>query len=150
VLPAIDVGKSVSRVGSAAQRPAYRAVAADLKLSYAQFEELEAFSRFGTRLDEHTRQVIQHGDRIRACLKQPELEAVPVLEQIALLQALTGGLLEPIALERIAAAEQALRAVVAQLPLAVRERYAKESPTRAEDREVLMKMVTAALLPFKS
>jgi len=150
VLPAIDVGKSVSRVGSAAQLAAYRAVAGDLKLGYAQFEELEAFSRFGTRLDEHTRQVIQHGERIRACLQQPELQAVPVLEQIALLQALTGGLLEPIALERIAAAEQAVRAAVAQLPLAVRERYAKESPTRAEDRDLLMKMIATALSSFRS
>lgn len=150
VLPAIDVGKSVSRVGSAAQRPAYRAVAGDLKLGYAQFEELEAFSRFGTRLDEHTRQVIQHGERIRACLKQPELHAVPILEQIALLQALAAGLLEPVALERIGAAEQALRAAVAQLPLAVRERYIRESPTHAADRDVFMKAISAALLPFRS
>ncbi|HEY6926087.1 MAG TPA: alternate F1F0 ATPase, F1 subunit alpha [Steroidobacteraceae bacterium] len=150
VLPAVDVGKSVSRVGSAAQRPAYRAVAGDLKLGYAQFEELEAFSRFGTRLDEHTRQVIQHGERIRACLKQPELQAVPVLEQIALLLALTAGLLEPIALERMTAAEQAIRAVVTQLPLAVRERFIKETPPRAADRDVLMKMISTALLPFRS
>ncbi len=55
VLPAVDVGKSVSRVGGKAQRAAYRAVAGDLKLAYAQFEELETFARFGTRLDEDTR-----------------------------------------------------------------------------------------------
>src|ERR1017187_5387975 len=54
VLPAVDVGKSVSRVGGAAQRAAYRAVAGGLKLAYAQFEELETFSRFGARLDEDT------------------------------------------------------------------------------------------------
>jgi F-type H+-transporting ATPase subunit alpha len=52
VLPAVDVGKSVSRVGGKAQRAAYRAVAGDLKLAYAQFEELETFARFGARLDE--------------------------------------------------------------------------------------------------
>ncbi|HUW00323.1 MAG TPA: alternate F1F0 ATPase, F1 subunit alpha, partial [Gallionella sp.] len=52
ILPAVDVGKSVSRVGGKAQRAAYRAVAGDLKLAYAQFEELESFARFGTRLDE--------------------------------------------------------------------------------------------------
>ena len=55
VLPAVDVAKSVSRVGGKAQRAAYRAVAGDLKLAYAQFEELETFARFGARLDEDTR-----------------------------------------------------------------------------------------------
>ena len=72
VLPAVDVGKSVSRVGGKAQRAAYRAVAGDLKLAYAQFEELETFARFGARLDDDTRKIIEHGRRIRACLKQPE------------------------------------------------------------------------------
>ena len=91
ILPAVDVGKSVSRVGGKAQRAAYRAVAGDLKLAYAQFEELETFARFGTRLDENTRKVIEHGQRIRACLKQPEFEPVSVPGQIAILLALTGG-----------------------------------------------------------
>ncbi|MCB1209860.1 MAG: alternate F1F0 ATPase, F1 subunit alpha, partial [Verrucomicrobiales bacterium] len=59
VLPAVDVGKSVSRVGGKAQRNAYRAVAGDLKLAYAQFEELETFARFGARLDEDTRKTIE-------------------------------------------------------------------------------------------
>jgi len=66
VLPAVDVGKSVSRVGGKAQRAAYQAVAGDLKLAYAQFEELETFSRFGARMDEATRTIIEHGQRIRA------------------------------------------------------------------------------------
>ncbi len=56
VLPAVDVGKSVSRVGGKAQRGAYRAVAGDLKLAYAQFEELETFARFGARLDDDTQE----------------------------------------------------------------------------------------------
>lgn len=71
VLPAVDVGKSVSRVGGKAQLPSFRAVAGDLKLAYAQFEELESFSRFGARMDEATRKIIDHGSRIRECLKQP-------------------------------------------------------------------------------
>ena len=73
ILPAVDVGKSVSRVGGKAQLPAYRAVAGDLRISYSQFEELETFSRFGTRLDEATRQ----GPRAR--LAGPgDPEAAPV------------------------------------------------------------------------
>src|ERR1017187_5503603 len=90
-LPAVDVGKSISRVGGAAQRAAYRAVAGDLKLAYSQYEELETFARFGTRLDESTRQIIDHGRRIRACLKQPESQPASMPEQIAVLLALTAG-----------------------------------------------------------
>ena len=85
VLPAVDVGKSVSRVGGKAQRAAYRAVAGDLKLAYAQFTELESFAKFGTRLDDHTRKIIDHGQRIRAILIQPELEPASVPEQIVIL-----------------------------------------------------------------
>ena len=150
ILPAIDVAKSVSRVGSAAQRAPYRAVAGDLKLAYSQFEELEAFSRFGTRLDEHTRQVIGHGQRIRACLGQQQFAAVPVAEQIALLQALSGGLLDPIPLDRIDAAEEALRAAIAQMPGALRERYLADGKLDDADRTSVAQIVAGALAPFKS
>jgi F-type H+/Na+-transporting ATPase subunit alpha len=74
-LPAIDVGKSVSRVGGKTQLPAYRTVTGDLRLSYAQFEELEMFARFGTRLDEKTRDTIERGRRVRKVLTQPELQS---------------------------------------------------------------------------
>ena len=57
ILPAVDVGKSVSRVGGKSQLPAYRDVSGNLRLSYSQFEELEAFSRFGTRLDAETQKL---------------------------------------------------------------------------------------------
>ena len=150
ILPAIDVAKSVSRVGSAAQRASYRAVAGDLKLAYSQFEELESFSRFGTRLDEHTRQVIGHGQRIRACLGQQQFVAVPVAEQIALLQALSGGLLDPIPLDRIAAAEEALRAAIAQMPSALRQHYLADGTLNAADRTSVAQIVAGALAPFKS
>ena len=71
ILPSVDVNKSVSRVGGKAQLSTYRAVAGSLKLAYAQFEELEALARFGRRLDENTRKIIEYGrGRIRACLKQ--------------------------------------------------------------------------------
>lgn len=108
VLPAVDVGRSVSRVGGKAQRKDYRKVAGSLKLAYAQFEELESFARFGTRLDEATRQQLEHGKRIRACLHQGEHQLVPVDKQIALLQALTDGQFDAVALADMPAAEQAL------------------------------------------
>src|SRR5512141_434711 len=116
VLPAVDVGKSVSRVGGKAQRAAYRAVAGDLKLAYSQFEELETFTRFGARLDEHTRKIIDHGRRLRACLKQSESQPMPVPAQIAVLLALTAGLFDPIALDQMTDAEHAVHEAVAKIP----------------------------------
>jgi F-type H+-transporting ATPase subunit alpha len=110
VLPAVDVGKSVSRVGGKAQRAAYRAVAGDLKLAYAQFEELETFARFGARLDEDTRKIIEHGRRIRACLKQPEFAPVSVPAQIAMLLALTAELFDAVPLDQMTDAEHAVHA----------------------------------------
>jgi F-type H+-transporting ATPase subunit alpha len=149
IMPAIDVARSVSRVGSGAQRAPYRAVAGRLKLAYSQFEELEAFSRFGTRLDEHTQQVIGHGQRIRACLEQPQFAAVPVLEQIALLQALTGGLLDAIPLEKVAAAEAALRAAIAHMPDNLRQRSLADGELNGADSAAVAQIVAGALAPFK-
>ena len=89
VLPAVDVGKSVSRVGGKAQLPAYREVAGDLKLAYAQFEELESFSRFGAHPDEHTRAVLERGRAIRDALRQPEFSPLSAEEQIAVFRGLS-------------------------------------------------------------
>jgi F-type H+-transporting ATPase subunit alpha len=109
ILPAVDVGKSVSRVGGKAQLPAYRAVAGDLRISYSQFEELETFSRFGTRLDEATRRVLERGWRVREILKQPQYKPMRVSEQIAALLAITAGKLDDVPTEGISEAEGALR-----------------------------------------
>ena len=117
ILPAVDVGKSVSRVGGKTQLPAYRAVAGDLRLSYSQFEELEAFSRFGTRLDEATRKSIARGQRVREVLKQNQYQPIPVGEQIAVLLAVTQGVLDAVPLDKIGLGEKAIRqAIREQLP----------------------------------
>jgi F-type H+-transporting ATPase subunit alpha len=109
ILPAVDVGKSVSRVGGKTQLPAYRAVAGDLRLSYSQFEELEVFSRFGTRLDEQTRKTLERGRRVREILKQPQYRPMSVPEQIAVLLAATRGVLDELPLHRVAQAEHDIR-----------------------------------------
>ncbi len=117
VIPAVDVGKSVSRVGGKTQLPAYRAVAGDLRLSYSQFEELEVFSRFGTRLDEATRKTLERGRRVREVLKQNQYEPMPVAEQIAVLLAVTSGVFDDLAIENIATAQKAVaQAVTEKLP----------------------------------
>ena len=149
VLPAVDVGKSVSRVGGKAQLAAYRAVAGDLKLAYAQFEELEAFSRFGARLDEDTRKIIEHGRRIRACLKQPELAPVSVPEQIAVLLALTAELFDHVQLDQMADAELALHKAAKDIPADVRERLNTAEKLSDEDREKIIQIARNALAPFQ-
>jgi F-type H+-transporting ATPase subunit alpha len=149
VLPAVDVGKSVSRVGGKAQRAAYRAVAGDLKLAYAQFSELETFSRFGARLDEETRKTIEHGRRIRACLKQPEFQPVQVPAQIAMLLALTAGLFDCVPLEKMPDAEHALREAVTQIPAEVSVRFETAEKLSDEDRKAVIQIATKALEPFQ-
>lgn len=112
VLPAVDVGTSVSRVGGKAQLPAYRAIAGELRLAYTQFEELEAFSRFGARLDDDTLRVLERGRRVREVLKQAQYAPLSAADQIAVLLALTSGLFDPLALEHISAAQEVVRLAV--------------------------------------
>ncbi|MBU2572933.1 MAG: alternate F1F0 ATPase, F1 subunit alpha [Elusimicrobia bacterium] len=149
VLPAVDVGKSVSRVGGKAQRAAYRAVAGDLKLTYAQFEELETFSRFGARLDEDTRRIIGHGRRLRACLKQPESAPVSVPAQIAVLLALIAGLFDGVPLDRMTDAESALRSAAEEIPAEALERLDTAEKLSEEDRETIIGIARKALARFQ-
>ncbi|HZX10549.1 MAG TPA: alternate F1F0 ATPase, F1 subunit alpha [Acidobacteriota bacterium] len=109
ILPAVDVGKSVSRVGGKTQLPAYRAVAGDLRLSYSQYKELETFARFGTRLDEETRKTLERGRRVREVLKQPQYKPISVAEQMAVLLAVSEGKLDPVPLSKIAEAKKRIQ-----------------------------------------
>lgn len=145
VLPAVDVVKSVSRVGGKAQRAAYRAVAGDLKLSYAQFEELEAFARFGAHLDEDTSKIIEHGQRIRACLKQPESSPVSMPEQIAVLLALNSGLFDRVPIDQMTCAENLVRQAVANISIEVCTRFYTADQLSYEDRAVILQIAQDAL-----
>jgi F-type H+/Na+-transporting ATPase subunit alpha len=146
-LPAVDVGMSVSRVGGKAQRAAYRLVAGDLKLAYAQFEELETFDRFGARLDDDTRKTIEHGRRIRACLRQPEFSPVPVPAQITVLLALASGMFDLLPLEQMSDAEHALREAAAEIPAQVSQRFATELSD--QDRAAIIAIAEQALRRFQ-
>ena len=149
VLPAVDVGKSVSRVGGKAQRAAYRAVAGDLKLAYAQFEELETFARFGARLDEDTRKIIEHGRRIRACLKQPEFAPVSVPAQITVLLALTANLFDLVPLDQMASAEHAVQEAATGIPAEVSARFETAAKLNDEDRKTVIEIARKALIRFQ-
>jgi F-type H+-transporting ATPase subunit alpha len=147
VLPAVDVGKSVSRVGGQAQLAAYRAVAGGLKLAYAQFEELETFSKFGARLDADTRKNIEHGRRIRACLKQAEFSPLSVPAQIALLLALSAELFDLVPLNQMTEAEQALRE--ADIPADVCGRFDTAEKLGDEDRKTIIEITRKSLARFQ-
>jgi len=145
----VDVGKSVSRVGGKTQLAAYRAVAGDLRLSYSQFEELETFSRFGTRLDEVTRKTLDRGRRVREVLKQSQYEPMPVPEQAAVLVAVTGGVFDQISLDQIAGAEQLIRkAVTTQLP-DLCARIQSGDKLSDEDRNALLSIAGKAVGIYK-
>ena len=149
VLPAVDVGKSVSRVGGKAQRAAYRAVAGDLKLAYAQFEELETFARFGARLDEDTRKIIDHGRRIRACLKQPEFAPVSVPAQIAVLLALTAALFDRVPLDQMTGVEHAVHEAAVSIPAEVLARIDTAEKLSGKDRDMIIDIARNALAGFQ-
>ncbi len=143
ILPAVDVGKSVSRVGGKTQLPAYRAVAGDLRLSYSQFEELETFARFGTRLDEETRKTLERGRRVREVLKQPQYEPVPAPEQIAILMAVTSGIFDGLSLDEIPVAKDMIKKAAGLPELYLRIQSGEE--LKNDDRKALLDMSRNAI-----
>jgi len=145
VLPGVDVGKSVSRVGGKAQLPAYRAVSGSLRLSYAQYQELETFARFGTRLDEETVKRLERGRRVREILKQVQYEPIPVEEQIAVLLAVTEGVFDDIPIESVKAAEHAIRDAVRIEHSDISNRIREGAKLSDADRAALVEMCRDAV-----
>src|SRR5262249_43912424 len=101
IRPAISVGLSVSRVGSAAQLKAMKQVAGQLKGDLAQFRELAAFTQFGSELDARTRAQIDRGKRIIEIFKQPQYNPIPVEVQVSVIWAVQNGYMDAVPLERI-------------------------------------------------
>jgi len=101
IRPAINVGISVSRVGSAAQTKAMKKVAGKLKLELAQFAELEAFSQFASDLDESTQRQLARGSRLREILKQPQGSPLSVAQQVALIYSGINGYLDKLEISEV-------------------------------------------------
>lgn len=145
-LPAIDIGTSVSRVGGKVQLPAFRAVAGNLRLMYAQFEELETFARFGTQLDAETRRKLTRGLRVREVLKQLEHAHVGVPEQIAALLAATEGLFDALEPDAVAAAELTVCRAARERRSDICNRIADGASLGDEDRAALIEAMRHALV----
>ena len=105
-MPAIDTGRSVSRVGGAAQLPAYRSLVGPLKLFYSQFEELESFSKFGVQMDADTLKRLKRGLAIRTILQQRQYQLMPAPIQIAVFLAANEGLLDEIPEDKMLYAQE--------------------------------------------
>lgn len=145
ILPAVDVGKSVSRVGGKTQLAAYRAVAGDLRLAYSQFEELENFARFGTRLDADTQRAIDRGRRVRETLKQPEFEPLPVAEQIIVLLSVSSGLFDDLPVDQVETASGAIRKAFAERGGEIYGRIQTGDPLSDDDQEKLLDLARQAI-----
>ena len=145
ILPAVDVGKSVSRVGGKTQFNAYRAVAGDLRLAYSQFVELEAFARFGTRLDEETRKTLERGRRVREILKQPQYSPMRASEQIAALVAVNEGLFDELSIEEVERRERKIRQAVAKQLPDLCERVERGEKFKDEDIKAIIEVAREAL-----
>jgi F-type H+-transporting ATPase subunit alpha len=108
IRPAVNVGLSVSRVGSAAQIKAMKQVAGKIKLELAQYREMAAFAQFSSDLDASTQQLLARGARLTELLKQPQFAPYPVEEQVAVIFAGTRGYLDKVDVSRVGAFEKQL------------------------------------------
>jgi len=132
--PAVDLGVSVSRVGGKAQSKAFRSVAGNLRVTLSQFEELEDFARFGTRLDEATRARLTRGAAVRAALRQPERDPIPAMEQLTVLVAAMEGQFDGLSEAETAQVMTGVRLAAARELGDVATRIAENAPLADNDR----------------
>jgi len=108
IRPAVNVGLSVSRVGSSAQTKAMKKVAGRIKGELAQYREMAAFAQFGSDLDATTQRLLNRGSRLTELLKQPQFSPLKMEEQVCVIYAGVNGYLDPIPLNRVRAFEEGL------------------------------------------
>ena len=112
IRPAVNVGLSVSRVGSAAQTKAMKKVAGRIKGELAQYREMAAFAQFGSDLDATTQRLLNRGARLTELLKQPQFSPLKMEEQVVVIYAGVNGYLDPIPVARVRAFEDGLLTLV--------------------------------------
>lgn len=145
IRPAVNVGISVSRVGSSAQIKAMKQVAGSIKLELAQFREIEAFSQFGSDLDSSTQQLITRGKRLTELLKQDQYAPFTIEEQVVSLYAGVRGYLDEIPLSQIKAFEDKLLATIKAQDHDILQSV-KEQKKLTEATENRLKLILAALV----
>ena len=144
IRPAINVGISVSRVGSSAQIKAMKQVAGKLKLELAQFAELEAFSQFASDLDQATQNELARGQRLREMLKQPVNSPIPVEEQVVVIYSGINGYLDDVAVNEVKDFLTKLRSYVKASVPTLLQTIKAEQKLSPESEETLKKAITDA------
>ena len=141
IRPAINVGLSVSRVGSAAQTKAMKKVAGSIKLELAQYREMAAFAQFGSDLDASTQKLLARGARLTELLKQPQFQPMPIEEQVASIFAGTQGFVDPVPTADITRYEAAmlsyLRSDKPEILAKIRDTKALDDETSAALKDAL-------------
>lgn len=132
--PAVDLGVSVSRVGAKAQSRTLREIAGNLRVTLSQFEELEAFARFGTRLDDATRARLARGSAVRSALRQPERAPMPADEQLGVLVCAMEGLFDDMDEREIDGAITAISVAIRERRIAIADILNADARLGAEDR----------------
>jgi len=148
IKPPIHVGKSVSRVGGKTQLPGIRGAAKQLRLEYAQFAELELFTRFGATVEKETQKKIERGRRIREILKQPRLDPIPAGEQVLMLLSVDRGFIDNVPIEKVAAFAQVLRERVAPEHGGLMKKIEKGEDLEDADWDALAQSIEAAAREF--
>ncbi len=148
IRPAINVGLSVSRVGSAAQVKAMRQVAGSIKLELAQYREMEAFSQFASDLDAATQALLARGARLTEVLKQGQYEPLPVEEQVVSIFAGVRGFLDTISIADVTRFEQSLLGEVRANGKDILEAIRSEGEISDETEKKLAKMVEKQVKSF--
>lgn len=150
IFPAIDTGRSVSRVGGDAQLPAFRSLVGPLKLFYAQFEELEKFEKFGTQLDEHVEKQLKRGKAIRKVMQQKEYSPIPVENQIAVLNAANAGLFDGFSEDEIEEAQNiVIRVFKEEFPILIKKILQKKEKISPEEQENMIQVFKKSLKVIK-
>ena len=145
VRPAVDVGISVSRVGSKAQIPAMKKVAGGLRLDLAAFRELEAFAQLGTELDKATQLQLDRGYRMVELLKQPQYQPLDVVDQVMSIFAGSEGFLDDVAVKEVQRWESEFLAFMREQKASVRDALAREKKLT----EPILVDLKAAINEFK-
>lgn len=143
--PAVDLGLSVSRVGGKAQHQAMREIAGNLRVTLSQFEELEEFARFGTRLDNVTRSRLTRGAAVRGALRQAERDPMPAIEQLAVLIAAMEGLFDGLSEHALSGAMTAVREASRLFLSTLGERLDDNQVLRPDDRRQVIVTAQQAL-----
>ena len=148
IMPAVNPGISVSRVGGAAQIKAMKKVAGSLKLLYSQYRELQSFAQFGSDLDADTKARLALGERIVAVLKQKNNAPVEVAHQVCILYAVTNGYLKDVAVERIPEFEARLSEYLENRHSGILEAIRATGKLEPATEEALKEALTALLAEF--